>query len=165
MTRSMSSHPMTAGATGTYSSFTIERLLPGKPAHAYRFFAEPELKRRWNDCHPDWTIVDRAFDFRIGGNETTRLRRSDGMVQTVDIHYLDLLAGERIVYAYSMRLDETAVSASLVTIALVPKAAATRMLYTEHLAMFEATGSSEREMGTEQGFDRLVVEIERALAN
>ncbi|GLQ56825.1 SRPBCC family protein [Devosia nitrariae] len=157
--------PMMSGTAGAHSSFTIERQLPGRPAHAYRFFAEPDLKRRWTECHPDWTVVDEAFDFRIGGNETTRLRRGDGAVQTVDIHYLDLLPGERIVYAYSMRLDETAVSASLVTIALVPEGTATRMLYTEHLAMLEGAGAAERQMGTEQGFDRLAAEIERALAN
>lgn len=157
--------PSATRAAGAHSSFTIERQLPGSPAHAYRFFADPDLKQRWTECHPDWTVVDRAFDFRIGGNETTRLRRGDGAVQTVDIHYLDLLAGERIVYAYSMRLDETAISASLVTIALVREGAGTRMLYTEHLAMLEGTGAAEREMGTEQGFDRLAIEIGRALVN
>lgn len=150
---------------GAHSSFTIERLLPGRPAYAYRFFTEPDLKRRWTGCHPDWTVVEETFDVRIGGNEKTRLRRTDGVVQTVDIHYLDLLPGERIVYAYGMRLDERALSASLVTIALLPHADGTRMLFTEHLAMLERTGAGERRMGTEQGFDRLAIEIERALAN
>jgi uncharacterized protein YndB with AHSA1/START domain len=157
-------NPTTPHGNGVHSSFTVERLLPGRPSHAYRFWAEPELKRRWNGCHPDWTVLEEAFDFRIGGHEHIRMRTDKGAVQAVDFHYLDLLPGERIVYAYAMRLDDAAISASLVTIELRPHAGGTRMLFTEHLAMLEAGNADVRKQGTEQGFDRLALEIERALA-
>lgn len=48
--------------TVDHSTFVVERDLPGSPAYAFRFWAEPELKRRWTDCHPDWAVLEDRFD-------------------------------------------------------------------------------------------------------
>jgi uncharacterized protein YndB with AHSA1/START domain len=61
-----------------HSTFTVERNLPGSPRHAFRFWSEPELKLRWTDCHPDWTVLEERFEFRIGGSEVRRWRMPDG---------------------------------------------------------------------------------------
>jgi uncharacterized protein YndB with AHSA1/START domain len=151
-------------STATHSSFTINRQLPGSPTHAWRFWADPQLKQRWTSCHPDWVELEQVFDFRAGGHERSRLRAPDGKIQSVEMHYLDLLPGQRIVYAYTMHVDETPLSASLVTIALLPHAGGTRMVYTEALAMLGAGEAALRQQGTEGGFDRLVLEMERDLA-
>ena len=91
------------------------------------------------------------------------MRDTDGAIHSVDMHYLDLLQPRRILYAYTMHLDATPLSASLVTIELLPEGEATNMVYTEHLTML--AGDAElRRQGTGHGFDRLVLEMERALA-
>lgn len=149
--------------TVQHSSFTVERLLPARPQHAYRFWADPALRERWTSCHPDWSLLEETIDFRIGGQHLTRMRPPGGSVQTVDIRYLDLLEGQRIVYAYSMHLDHQPLSASLVTIELLPGQDGTRMVYVEQLAML--SGDPElRRRGTDDGFDRLVTAVEREVA-
>ena len=61
-------------STVEHTTFTIERDLPGSPRHAFRFWSEKALKRRWTDCHPDWTVLDDRFDFTAGGEEAVRWR-------------------------------------------------------------------------------------------
>ena len=154
---------MSASPSARHSSFTIERTLPGPPSHAWRFWADPALKQAWSGCHPDWTLLEQVQDFRAGGRDFSRMRDTDGAIHSVDMHYLDLLQPRRILYAYTMHLDATPLSASLVTIELLPEDEATNMVYTEHLTML--AGDAElRRQGTGHGFDRLVLEMERALA-
>ena len=146
-----------------HSTFTIERTLPGRPAHAWRFWADPALKRAWSGCHPDWTMLEEVHDFQTGGRDVSRMRDTDGAIHSVDMRYLDLLQPRRILYAYTMHLDAAPLSASLVTIDLMPKGEATSMIYTEQLTMLNGDTVQRRE-GTGHGFDRLVLEMERALA-
>src|SRR6185312_14752726 len=129
-------------------SFVIERLLPGRPAHAFRFFAEFDLKRRWISCHPDWTVLEDRFDFRVGGGEVTRWVMPDGAAQSLLIHYLEVHPGERLMYAYTMETDGQPISSSLVTVELLPGGGATAMTYTEQ-AVFGTIGDGDiRERGT-----------------
>ena len=146
-----------------HSTFTIERILPGRPTHAWRFWADPVLKQAWSGCHPDWTMLEEVHDFHTGGRDFSRMRDTKGAIHSVDMRYLDLLRPQRILYAYAMHLDATPLSASLVTIDLVPKGEVTNMVYTEQLTMLNGDTAQRRE-GTGHGFDRLVLEMERSLA-
>jgi uncharacterized protein YndB with AHSA1/START domain len=139
-----------------HTTFVIERELPGSPRHAFRFWAEPELKERWTGCHPEWTVLEERFDFRPGGSEVKRWRTPEGDEQTFHAFYLDVAAGQRIIYAYEMSFKGERLSASLVTIELEPSGALTRMKFTEQ-AMFLGGGGTRRQrvMGTEEGLDRL----------
>jgi uncharacterized protein YndB with AHSA1/START domain len=142
-----------------HATFAIERELPTSPRHAFRFFAEAELKSRWNECHPDWTVLEDAFDFREGGGEVKRWRTGDGSEQTFRAHYLDIVPASRIIYAYEMGFRSRRVSASLVTVEFTAAGAATRMLFTEQAVYLGADMHREREAGTEWGLDRLVEAI------
>jgi uncharacterized protein YndB with AHSA1/START domain len=142
--------------TVEHATFAIERELPAGPKHAFRFFAEAELKARWNECHPDWTVLEDAFDFREGGEERKRWLTGDGSEQTFRAHYLDIVPARRIIYAYEMGFRSARVSASLVTVEFTPAGAATRMLFTEQAAYLSAGMTAGREAGTEWGLDRLV---------
>ncbi len=141
-----------------HATFVIERVLPAGPKHAFRFWADPSFKARWNECHPDWTVLEDRFDFRVGGVETKRWRTQDGSVQTFDARYLDIVPAERIIYAYDMTFRGERLSASLATIELRPAGKVTRMVFTEQ-AVFLGGGRDARQqrvIGTEGGFDRLV---------
>ncbi|MGO1080940.1 SRPBCC domain-containing protein, partial [Inquilinus sp. CA228] len=117
--------------TVDHSTFVVERALPGSPAHAFRFWAEPELKRRWTDCHPDWAVLEDLFDFRVGGVEAKRWRMPDGQEMTVRAHYLDIVPGQRIIYAYEMSFGGQRGSASLATGELIPAGSRPAMRFTE----------------------------------
>ena len=145
-------------STGTihHATFVIERRFRSAPARTFRYFADPELKARWNACHPDWRVLDEAFDFRAGGREAKRWRTPDGSEQTFTAHYLDIVAPERIVYAFEMSLGGERVSASLATVALRAAEAETQMTYTEQIAFFGSRSALDaRIAGTGTGFERL----------
>lgn len=140
-----------------HTTFVIERDLPGSPGHAFRFWADPQLKQRWTSCHPDWSVLEDSFDFRPGGSEAKRWRTKEGQEQSMHAFYLDIEAGQRIVYAYEMSFAGKRLSASLVTIELSPNATGTRMKFTEQAVFLGGEGAREqRVVGTGEGFDRLV---------
>jgi uncharacterized protein YndB with AHSA1/START domain len=144
-----------------HSTFTIERDLPGSPRHAFRFWSELELKLRWTDCHPDWTVLEEKFDFRIGGDEVRRWRMPDGQELAFRARYFDIEPARRIIYAFDMSFGGARQSVSLATVELLPAAAATRMVFTEQLAFLgDAEARRRRVEGTAEGFDRLVATLE-----
>ena len=139
-----------------HKTFLIERELAASPQHAFRFFSEPALKLRWNECHPDWQVLEDRFDFRVGGVETKRWRTADGEEQTFLAHYLDIVPAQRIIYAFDMTMRGERVSASLATIELKPAASRTRMIFTEQMAYLgDARSMQARIDGTGAGFDKL----------
>lgn len=139
-----------------HATFVIERALGTTPQRAFRYWSDRTLKERWNACHPDWSVIEAAFDFRTGGVESKRWRTAGGKVQTFTAHYLDILAPDRIVYAFEMSFDDARLSASLATVALRPDGGATAMRYTEQIAFFGDRAALEaRIAGTGGGFDRL----------
>ncbi|WP_378948403.1 SRPBCC family protein [Mesorhizobium sp. ANAO-SY3R2] len=145
-----------------HSTFVIERELPASPRHAYRFWSEAALKQRWNDCHPDWKVVEDSFDFRVGGIEAKRWRLADGSEQTFRALYFDIVPEQRIIYGFDMSFRGQKVSASLATIELIPAGKQTRMKFTEQLAFLgEPDAMRQRIAGTEDGFDRLVEIVTR----
>lgn len=152
------------GAFISHTTFVIERDLPGSPKHAFRFWTEHELKRQWTSCHPDWTVLEDTFDARIGGLEVVRWRASEGVEYGYRAHYLDLVPGKLIIYAYAMNTGALQNSAALATIEFVGKRGKTKMTYTEQAAFLDAADAKGRSRGTEMGFERLVLAIERSLA-
>jgi uncharacterized protein YndB with AHSA1/START domain len=140
-----------------HTTFTIERDLPGSPRHAFRFWSEKALKRRWTDCHPDWTVLEDRFDFAPGGEEAVRWRTTEGIEQTFTARYLDIVSGHRIIYAFEMSSAGARVSASLATVEFRPGEIGTKMLYTEQMAFLAGAEAMQmRIAGTGTGFDRLI---------
>jgi uncharacterized protein YndB with AHSA1/START domain len=145
------------GVTVDHRSFVITRDLPGSPRHAYRFWAEIDLKRRWMSCHPDWSVIEDHFDFRIDGSEVMRWRMPDGTEQEMLAHFLEIYPAQRIVYAYTMRTNGAPISSSLVTVEFTDSdAGATRMTFTEQAVFGNAADGEMRQSGTGIGLDRLV---------
>lgn len=147
------------GVAVDHRTFVITRDLPGSPAHAFRFFSDHALKRRWTSCHPDWQVLEDRFDFSVGGGEVTRWLMPDGVEQTMRAHYLEIHPRQRIVYAYSMTSAGRPISSSLVTVELTPRGAATLMTYTEQAVFGDPRDGDVRESGTAIGFERLRAEL------
>lgn len=145
-----------------HATFTVERMLPGRPPHAFRFWSEHDLKRKWTSCHPDWTVLEDSFDFRIGGSEVVRWQTAEAETREFRAHYFDIVPGERIVYAYEMTLGTQRLSVSLATVVFAANGAQTRVTFTEQAAVLDADAGLEmRASGTGSGFDRLIAIMER----
>ena len=145
-----------------HRTFIILRELPGSPDHAFRFWAEHDLKRLWTSCHPTWTVLEDSFDFRLGGCETVRWRMPDGVEQGFVAHVLDIAPAERLIYAYAMTANDVPISSSLVTIELAAAGQTTKMTMTEQGAFATAAIADQRVGGTGIGYDRLVAELAKA---
>jgi uncharacterized protein YndB with AHSA1/START domain len=140
-----------------HSTFVIERELPASPQYAFRFWSDPDLKRKWSDCHANWTVLEDVFDFRVGGVEAKHWRSPEGHEQTFRAHYLEIVPGRRIIYAFDMSFKGEKLSASLATIELFPAGKHTHMKFTEQVAFLGGSDPRQQRIaGTETGFDRLV---------
>lgn len=148
-----------------HKTFVVERELAASPKHAFRFFSESALKERWTSCHPDWTVLEEEFDFRVGGVEAKRWRTSEGQEQTFFARYLDIVPARRIIYAFDMGFAGKRLSASLATVELFAVAARTRMVFTEQIAWLGDAGSLQlRVAGTGEGLDVLADTIAMDIA-
>lgn len=149
--------------SAAHTSFTIARDMPAPPAEVFRAWSDPEAKRRWTGCHPDMTR-EHDLDFRPGGLEVNRMTGPDGAVFLVEARFIEILKDQRIIYAYDYRVGGQRTSASLVTVEFSPGGRGTTMVFTEQVAFLDAHDErDERIHGTNEGFDRLELDLQRAL--
>jgi len=137
--------------SATHATFTIERTFDASPAHVFAAFASKEAKARWFAGPSDRSNeLAREMDFRVGGRELVKGRWHSGMVSTFDAIYHDIVPDQRIVYTYTMHLDEAKISVSLATLEFRPVSKGTRLVVTEQGAFldgYEDNGSRENGTG------------------
>jgi len=147
------------GVSVNHRTFVIKRDLPGSVGHAFRFWSDHALKRRWTACHADWQVMEDQFDFETGGSERVTWRMPDGTEQAMRAYYLEIYPRERIIYAYTMLTAGRSISSSLVTVEFTGRGGATLMTFTEQAVFGDPGDGDIRENGTGIGFDRLVEEM------
>ena len=92
----------------------------------------------------------------MGGRELSRGGPEGGPVHTYEAHYQDIVADQRIVYSYSMHMDQTLISVSVATVELRGEGAGTRLVLTEQGAYLDGHDTStERQHGTGELLDAL----------
>ena len=139
-----------------HGNFTMTRTWPHSPARVFQAFADQEAKDAWFGGGSDWTKLTREFDFRVGGREHAAGRWKTGMVSSFDGIYHDIIQNERIIYSYTMHLDDRKISVSLASIELKPDGKGTKLVLTEYgqyLDGYDDAGS--REHGTNALMDAL----------
>lgn len=142
------------------TSFTIERRMAVPPKTVFAAWADPAARRRWSDCHPDALENTFAMDFQPGGGALHRVVYADGAVQVVRMHHFDVTPPLRAVYAYEIELDGRRLSVSLVSVEFRAEAEGTLMAYAEQVAYLDGHYDiEERIHGTNEGFDRLELEL------
>ncbi len=142
--------------SAAHGIFTLERTYDASPARVFAAFATEEGKSRWFGGGDELTVIERAFDFRVGGREVLSGRWNSGKESRFDALYFDVIPDERIVYAYEMHMNGQKISVSLATVEVKPAGAGTRLVVTEQgvfLDGYDDNGS--REHGTGWLLDRL----------
>jgi len=139
--------------------FTIERTYPSvTPRRVFDAFATEAGKDAWfSGPNENWDIVEREFDFRVGGRERLKGRWEGGLTSTFDAVYHDIVPNERVVYSYEMHLDDRKISVSLATLQLKRAGARrTTLSVTEQGAFLDGyDDAGSRERGTGMLLDRL----------
>ncbi|ALC83043.1 MULTISPECIES: SRPBCC family protein [Bacillus] len=139
----------------THDTFVIERAYESPPAQVFSAWADPVAKAKW------FTKSDE-FDFRVGGRESSRGGPLDGPVYTFDAYYQEIVPDERIVYSYTMDLDETRISVSVTTVEFKPAEGGTQLIFTEQGAFLDGHDSpADREHGTKIMLDKLGEELQK----
>ena len=139
-----------------HATFCIERTYPAAPALVFKALTDPAAKAKWFKGGNGYTLLSREMDVRPGGREHVKGRWETGVVSTFDAVYHDVVADERIVYAYEMHLDDRKISVSLTTLELKPAGTATRLVMTEQGAFLDGyDDAGSRENGTNLLLDAL----------
>jgi uncharacterized protein YndB with AHSA1/START domain len=145
----------------THATFVIERTYNAPPARVFAAWADPEAKRSWFSS-PNVDEVKHELDFRVGGREINRGGPPGGPLYTYEADYRDIVADQRIVYAYDMFMDDTRISVSVATVEFAPESGGTRLRFTEQGAFLDGLDTpAQREHGTSSLLDKL----EAALAH
>ncbi|HEX4021286.1 MAG TPA: SRPBCC family protein [Acidobacteriaceae bacterium] len=150
-----------------HNTFVIERSYPKSPEIVFSAFADIAKKRRWFAEGKSQEVETFEMDFRVGGTERAQYRFKEGtpfpgVVLTNEGQYQDIVPNRLIVTASAMTLGAKRISASLVTVELLPTEKGTDLICTHQGAFFEgADGPEMREAGWRSLFDKLEKELAR----
>lgn len=144
-----------------HGTFSIERSYPQSAAKVFAAFATKATRRRWFVEGDGWEVFEFTFDFRVGGNETSRFSYKGGPEIRNDTMFHDIVPERRIVFAYRMSVGDSPISVSLTTIELTPSGRGTLLRYTEQGAFLDGADQlAGREIGCRDLLDKLAQELE-----
>jgi uncharacterized protein YndB with AHSA1/START domain len=141
-----------------HATFHLERTFDASISRVWRALTDEAAKRKWFSGPPDgsWVVLERHMDVRPGGRERLKGRWEGGVVSTFDATYFDVVANERLVYAYEMHMDDRKISVSLATMQLEADGGSTTLKVTEQGAFLDGyDDSGSREQGTSFLLDAL----------
>jgi uncharacterized protein YndB with AHSA1/START domain len=148
-----------------HATFTIERTFDAPPTAVFRAFADPVAKAKWFGGPKEWDKSRGAFEFRVGGRERISGGPKGGTVHAFDAVYQDIVPNQRIVYSYSLELDDKRISVSLATIELEPAGKGTKLTLTEQGAFLDGyDDAGSREQGTRGLLDKLAEALAKETA-
>ena len=144
-----------------HATFTIERRFAVPPARVFAAYADAKAKARWFGGPDEWEKKSNLkVDFRVGGRESVSGGPPGGPVHFYNALYQDIVPNRRVVTASTMALSDKRISASLVTVELLPTDQGTDLICTHQGAFFEgADGPQIREAGWRTLIDKLATEL------
>lgn len=132
-----------------HDTFVIERTYQASPAQVFAAFADPKRKAKW-------FVASDEFDFRIGGQEVVRGGPPGGPVYTNVTTYHEIVEEQRIVYTYTLDMNETRISVSVTTIEMETVDEGTRLTFTEQGVFFDGHDTpAQRQHGTKAMLEQL----------
>jgi uncharacterized protein YndB with AHSA1/START domain len=140
-----------------HGSFTLKRSYDAPAARVWKALTNEEAKAKWfGGPTGQWQLLERHMDVRPGGTERAKGRWEGGVVSTFDAVYHDVVPGERLVYSYTMHLDDKKISVSLATMQLRNDGGRTVLSVTEQGAFLDGyDDAGSREKGTGYLLDAL----------
>lgn len=140
-----------------HATFHLERSYEAPLARVWQALTDEGEKQKWFTGPPGrFELIERHLDVRAGGTERLKGRWESGMVTTFDAIYHDVIPHERLVYSYTMHLDDRKISVSLATMQLKAAGGKTTLMVTEQGAFLDGyDDAGSREHGTGHLLDAL----------
>lgn len=146
-----------------HATFSIERVFDAPVKRVYDAFATEAGKSRWFAGGGKWDLMERKFDFRVGGRERLKGKWKDGAITDFDCTYHDIVPDQRIVYVYDMHHNGNKLSVSLATIEFAVAGAGTKLTVTEQGVFLDGyDDAGGREQGTRKLLDQLAASLQGA---
>ncbi len=141
----------------THDTFVLERVFDAPADRVFAAYADVELRAQWGVPSDDEVIVYAEASFRVGGVDRYRCGPKSDPKYEGTVHYQDIVPSQRIVYAERVASGSASLSASLVTMDLVPDGARTRLVLTDQIASFVGADMIDgAKRGTAAALDNLV---------
>lgn len=148
-----------------HATCVVERSFAMPAGVVFAALSDPNKVRRWMGGNEHSELVDFLCEFREGGRQVLKYKMGPqtpiaGSVITNEARFQQIVVGERIVTASTMKMGERIFSASLVTFELVATGAGTDLIITHQGAFFEgADGPAMREQGWNTLADKLAAVV------
>ena len=149
-----------------HNTFVIERTYNAAPGRVFAAFADRAKKRRWFAEGEHHEVEEFTMDFRAGGHERAVYRFKEGtpfagVLLAAEGIYLDIAPNQRIVSGSTMAFDGKRISASLLTVELLPADMGTNLICTHQGVFFEGSdGPTIREAGWRKLLEQLSSEFQ-----
>lgn len=147
--------------TLTHDTFEIRKYYHASPAAIFGAFALQDRKSRWYAASPAHEPLSYSLEFRRGGEEKLTARMLPGTPIAGKLlcwtsTYAEIVENERIVFFQTPDVDQTRVSAAVVTVKITAEAGRTEVALTHQAVYFEgADGPEVRRMGWEYLLDTM----------
>jgi uncharacterized protein YndB with AHSA1/START domain len=147
----------TATRSVAHGTFHLERTYDAPVARVWQALTDPSTKQKWFAGTPGkWEQLERQMDVRVGGHERLRGRWEGGVVSDFDATYHDVVPNERLIYSYTMHLDDKKISVSLACMQLQAAGSKTTLKLTEQGAFLDGyDDAGSREQGSRYLLDAL----------
>jgi len=134
---------------------------------AFAAFADRAVRARWFRLPARPETTRHELDFRPGGGEllagTVAVTGTPERIE-YRAHFLDIVAGRRVVFSTELLVDDRRRSVSLVTVELGPDpAGGTLVTWTEQYAFLDVDGDGTAETAEREGGTRLLLNRLRAV--
>jgi uncharacterized protein YndB with AHSA1/START domain len=145
-----------------HATSVVERSFLKPAGVVFAALSDPDKVRRWMGESEHSELLEFACEFREGGNQVLKYKMGPqtpipGGVITNEGRFQQIVPGERIVTASTMKMGERIFSASQVTFELVPTDKGTDLILTHQGAFFEGSdGPAMREQGWNVLMDNLM---------
>lgn len=147
--------------TLTHNTFELRKTYDATPSAVFGAFAFQDRKSRWYAASRAHEPLSYSFDFRPGGEEKLTARMLPGTpIAGKELCwnsiYAEIVENARIVFFQTLDVDQTRVSAAVVTVEIRAVGEMAEVLLTHQAAYFEgADGPEMRRMGWEHLLDTM----------